>query len=426
MKKIIFSILLFAAFLCAGIWAPPAKAELAAFSPGLLAGRPIWYQDTVGLTLANCLDANLFCFGEGIPADPATADETFYWMAEAFLPAPLNGILVLALETNPPNAVFARIRIRADITIPGDYTVQHPFGTITINVPAAGASALNTTQDVGDFLFGDFSIALLNSPVGGIVNADGRSIGPFLTPANGTTFVDPVSGFTYLTAAGVPTTVTGSPVGQNFFSISGPDGNFTTDQFILVGKLAFCGPTNVAPVAVADSVALTAGAPTIINVIANDTDLGEGGVVAAVNPATVVIVTPPTLGTAVANANGTVTYTPNAGTLGPDSFTYTVSDFCGLVSNVATVNLNGLARAEFRARTGRWTFKGTSSAPVGIETITIRRDSATGPVIGTTVIQTDGSWFFSGKPRVSPGPTPRMAHISSDAGMNMLVPFNVR
>ncbi|MCJ7933555.1 MAG: gliding motility-associated C-terminal domain-containing protein [Chryseobacterium sp.] len=43
-------------------------------------------------------------------------------------------------------------------------------------------------------------------------------------------------------------------------------------------------------------------------------------------PGTVVIVTPPTKGTAVVNANGTITYTPNAGYLGPDVIVY---KFCG-------------------------------------------------------------------------------------------------
>lgn len=41
---------------------------------------------------------------------------------------------------------------------------------------------------------------------------------------------------------------------------------------------------------------------------------------------TVVIVTPPTKGTAVVNPNGTITYTPNAGYLGPDKIVY---KFCG-------------------------------------------------------------------------------------------------
>ena len=43
-------------------------------------------------------------------------------------------------------------------------------------------------------------------------------------------------------------------------------------------------------------------------------------------PSTVVILTPPTKGTAVVNPNGTITYTPNPGYLGPDKIVY---KFCG-------------------------------------------------------------------------------------------------
>ena len=47
--------------------------------------------------------------------------------------------------------------------------------------------------------------------------------------------------------------------------------------------------------------------------------------------------TSPAHGTAILNANGSVTYTPAPGFTGTDSFTYTVSD--GLLTATATVSM---------------------------------------------------------------------------------------
>ncbi len=92
-------------------------------------------------------------------------------------------------------------------------------------------------------------------------------------------------------------------------------------------------------------------ASTACNVVAND--VAQSGF--AIDPATVVVESNPSRGTAVANANGTVTYTPASGvTAGTDSFTYTVRDNStvgynettlvpdgkGLRSNLATVTVD--------------------------------------------------------------------------------------
>jgi lysophospholipase L1-like esterase len=99
-------------------------------------------------------------------------------------------------------------------------------------------------------------------------------------------------------------------------------------RFVNVG-----GGVNQPPSAGNDTAATTEGAPVTINVISNDTD--DGGIDAA----TVTIGTPPAHGTVVSNGNGTVTYTPDFGFTGPDTFTYTVADAQSAVSNPATVSV---------------------------------------------------------------------------------------
>ena len=91
---------------------------------------------------------------------------------------------------------------------------------------------------------------------------------------------------------------------------------------------------NQAPDAVDDSYvtsrngALTVGAAD--GVLANDLDPEQANMTATV-------VQGPAHGTLTLNANGSFTYTPNAGYSGPDSFSYRASD--GALNDVATVNL---------------------------------------------------------------------------------------
>jgi subtilisin family serine protease len=81
-------------------------------------------------------------------------------------------------------------------------------------------------------------------------------------------------------------------------------------------------PTNTPPVAVDDTATVAEDVAGSIAVLANDTD-ADG------NTLSVASVTTPSHGTAVKNANGTVTYTPTANYHGPDGFNYVVDDGAG-------------------------------------------------------------------------------------------------
>jgi len=90
--------------------------------------------------------------------------------------------------------------------------------------------------------------------------------------------------------------------------------------------------SNAAPVAVDDSYSTTQG--VVINqaapgVLGNDTDAEGSSLTAAV-------VSDPTSGALMLNANGSFSYTPNPGFTGADSFSYRANDG-GLDSNTATV-----------------------------------------------------------------------------------------
>ncbi len=80
--------------------------------------------------------------------------------------------------------------------------------------------------------------------------------------------------------------------------------------------------TNNFPGAVDDTAITNQDMSVVINVLANDTDVDNDGL-------TVTSVTQPGNGMTVLNGDGTVTYTPNDGFFGSDSFSYSVDDGAG-------------------------------------------------------------------------------------------------
>jgi hypothetical protein len=94
------------------------------------------------------------------------------------------------------------------------------------------------------------------------------------------------------------------------------------------------GDDNTPPVATEDTATTAEDTAVQINVLANDTDVD--GTLAR---ATVAVGRGPNNGMATVHANGAVRYTPNPNFNGTDTFTYTVEDNDGAISNVARVTI---------------------------------------------------------------------------------------
>jgi hypothetical protein len=94
---------------------------------------------------------------------------------------------------------------------------------------------------------------------------------------------------------------------------------------------------NQAPFADPDSSFTVVSQAVTVDVLANDGD-ADG----ILDPSSVTIVAPPANGTAEVNADGTITYTPDAEFVGEDTFQYTVADDMGAVSNAALVSIDVL------------------------------------------------------------------------------------
>lgn len=123
----------------------------------------------------------------------------------------------------------------------------------------------------------------------------------------------------------------GSPYASFEFSVfDGLVNSTRTDHLITINVV----PINDPPTADDDILVIDEGATASVQVSDGDMDLdGE------LDLASIVIITEPVNGTALANANGTVAYTHDGSETFSDSFTYTISDLEGMFSNVATVTI---------------------------------------------------------------------------------------
>jgi hypothetical protein len=171
-----------------------------------------------------------------------------------------------------------------------------PFQT-TLNVSGSGV----LTNDTGT---GTLTTTLIGNPTHGTLTLN----------ANGSFVYTPNSGW----------------AGADTFSYS------AVDSFSQVSPSATVTITTLNPPApVANTDSYTTAYQTTLNISApgvliNDTGTGT---------LTTALVTGPTHGTLTFNSDGSFIYTPNAGYVGADSFTYSAHDTFGQYSNNATVNL---------------------------------------------------------------------------------------
>jgi hypothetical protein len=171
-----------------------------------------------------------------------------------------------------------------------------------------------------------------------------------LNPATVTIVAPPTSGATVTVD---PTTGLITYTAPDLFA--GTD-TFTYDVQDTLGEMSNLGTVTVTvsqPRIILKPTSATAmlDQTAVIKVLAGSSDAGG-----SIQDNTVTIVSPPAVGSVVANTNGTVSYTPAAGTVGPATFMYTVADNKGRVSTPQLVTVNvgvnvGSAAGDYRTLT---------------------------------------------------------------------------
>ncbi len=129
--------------------------------------------------------------------------------------------------------------------------------------------------------------------------------------------------------------------------------------------------SNAAPIAADDSLTVVAGNPLIITVatdiLANDSD-PDGDAISLMS------FTQPANGTLTDNGDGTLTYTPNAGHTGPDTFQYVATDGSDTASATVTIDVTVQPSApvsdDFNDATlaSRWLVGGPAGTSSGLAT----------------------------------------------------------
>lgn len=191
----------------------------------------------------------------------------------------------------------------------------------------------------------------------------------------------------------------------------------------MIAMLPFTGGVvTTPPVAVNDIATVAEDASVVIDVLVNDYDTPQPPPNEGLNVASVSIAVPPLHGTAVPAPTGLVTYTPVANYFGADTFSYTVSDAAGAVSNlgVVSVTVTGVADPPV-AVADAYLVTGTllSVPPLGV----LANDSdpdgdvltaalVTGPTKGTLSLFPNGSFTYA--PNVGATGTDTFVYQASD------------
>ena len=207
-------------------------------------------------------------------------------------------------------------------------------------------------------------------------NGDPLTVVSSTQPPNGTVVINPDGTATYTPDPGF------SGIDTFAYTVEDPDGN--SDSALVSITVDDNRPS------AADDVATTPfNTPITIAVLGNDTDPNG-------DPLDVVSISQPGNGTAVLNADDTVTYTPANGFSGVDTFTYTIDDGNGNTDNAAvTISVDAAAAVQGNV----WLDEdvddvfGISERPLAGWVVELTRS---GSVIDTTTVAANGSYTFGG------------------------------
>ncbi|HYE35909.1 Ig-like domain-containing protein [Methylocaldum sp.] len=222
----------------------------------------------------------------------------------------------------PTNSQAGANNVTVKVADPGGLSATQSF---TINVADANDPPVASNDAYSTVAGGTVSITA-PGVLGNDSDPDSNSLTAVLTAgvAHGSLSLNANGGFSYTPAVGF--------TGTDSFTYRANDGAVLSTPATVSITVA----ANKPPVAVNDTATTRKNTTKAIAVLANDSD-PDG----SLNPATVTIAAKPNKGgSAVPNANGTVTYKPRLSFTGTEIFRYTVKDNRGATSNTATVTVS--------------------------------------------------------------------------------------
>lgn len=237
------------------------------------------------------------------------------------------------------------------------------------------------------------------------VDADTLTITDVSTPANGTAVLNADKTITYTPNANYN--------GTDTFTYTISDGNGSTDTATVAVTI---NATEDVPDAIDDKATTDEDTAVKVNVLANDTD-ADGDTL------TITAVTAPAKGTAVINADKTITYTPNANYNGTDTFTCTISDGKnGTDTETVTVTINAVNDAPKASDSSITTKENTAvnGTVTGTDTEGSKLTFTLGkaPLHGIVILNADGTYTYT--PNKDYYGTDTFTFVSNDGLLNSL------
>jgi glycerol uptake facilitator-like aquaporin len=208
-----------------------------------------------------------------------------------------------------------------------DYTIgdgNGGFATASVIVVVNAVNDAPVAADDEAMTAEDSATAILVLNNDSDVDADDLTISNVTVPAHGTAVLNADGSILYTPAANFN--------GEDSFNYTLSDESGLVDTALVMVTVT---PVNDAPFAFDDTASVDANNAVVIPVLDNDSD-GDGDVLVVDS------ITQPANGTAVTNPDNTITYIPDSGFSGVDTFTYTISDGNGGIAT-ATVTVTVMA-----------------------------------------------------------------------------------
>jgi hypothetical protein len=388
-------------------------------TPFSFSGIP-WNLDR-RLSPGGCIDTN----GDGTPDCEGTPQPLVPFPFEGVAMDPRIQAAVPQTTYNDPNFTASplsnsRNRILSYVTPAGRFDGNNtllawpPADPAAIAIPVTPllnlvcAPGTSVTPNAPPVAVSDSATTLVGTPV--VIDVLANDSDPDGNPLTVSAITQGAHGTVTNNSTSVTFTPAAGFTGSDSFVVTISDGQGATA--IAAVSVTVFATANTAPVANPDVASTAFQTPVVVAVLTNDLDSNGDRL-------SVTAVTNGTSGGVTTNGT-TVTYTPNAGFIGPDSFTYTVSDgrggvAAGLVNvNVGASETLGLTLALFRSPT-EWSVSGTTS--VVDATITIHSGSTlAGPVIGTATA-VGGLWTFRDVASAIPSSTTISVESSGGAAL---------